>query len=429
MGVRAISDYLFESVSMRQIYPRCAGLDVHKKHITVRRLTVDAAGTDQEETRTFSTMTADLLNLADWLQAGGITHVAIESTGEYWRPVYNILEGLFEIVLANAAHVKNVPGRKTDANDAEWLAELMQHGLLRASFVPPVEQRYLRDLTRHRSNFVRERATVVNRVQKLLEGANIKLASVATDVMGVSGRSMLDGIVAGEVDPTILAQFARGRMRSKTEALEQALTGRVKPHHRVILKQLLRQIDSLDASIDELDAAVEEACSPFEEHVVRLDTIPGVARGTAELIVSEVGIDMSRFPTAGHLAAWAGVAPGNNQSGGKRLSGRTRQGNQALRTGLVTAAHAAARTGGTYLSALYHRLAARRGKKRAIMAVAHSILVAAYHMIVRKQEYNELGAEYFDRRKPEATADRLLTRLRKLGYEVTATKAATPMAA
>lgn len=406
---------------MRVLHLRCAGLDVHKKTVVARRLTLDAEGKSLEQTRTFGTVTPQLLVLSDWLQAGEVTHVAMESTGEYWKPVYNILEGLFELTVANAAHVKNVPGRKTDANDAEWLAELHQHGLIKASFVPPPAQRDLRDLTRHRSNFIRERATVTNRIQKLLEGANIKLASVATDVLGVSGRTMLDGIAEGHTDPVLLAQLARGRMRAKIDELEEALQGRVKPHHRLILKLLLRQIDSLDRCIDELDAAIEGLCAPFSETVAHLDTIPGVGRETAELIISEVGLDMSRFATAGHLAAWAGVAPGNHESGGKRLSGRTRQGNQALRQGLVTAAHAAAKTRGTYLSAQYHRLAGRRGKKRAIMAVAHSILVIAYHLISRNENYKELGANYFDQRRPESTAERLMTRLQALGYEVTAT--------
>jgi transposase len=414
---------------MQVLYPACAGLDVHKKTVVACRLTQDAAAQTVIATRTFSTMTTDLLALSDWLQAGGVTHVAMESTGEYWKPVYNLLEGLFELLVVNAAHIKNVPGRKTDAKDAQWIAELLQHGLLRASFVPPTEQRDLRDMTRHRANCIRERATLVNRVQKLLEGANIKLASVATDVLGVSGRAMLEGIIQGQTDPVVLAQLARGRMREKTQQLEQALLGRVKPHHRLILRQLLRQIDSLDASIKEMDQAIEAACVPFEQAIEHLDTIPGVARTTAELILSEVGADMKRFPSAGHLAAWAGVAPGNHQSAGKRLSGRTRQGNQALRKGLVTAAHAAAKTKNTYLAAQYHRLAGRRGKKRAIMAVAHSILVIAYHLIVRKEPYKELGGNYFDERKPEVTADRLMTRLRQLGYEVTATKNAQTVAA
>jgi transposase len=404
---------------MRVVSDRCAGLDVHKKSVTACLLLGADRSDPVSKVRTFSTMTAGLLALLDWLEDASVTHAAMESTGEYWKPVYNILEGHFELLVVNAAHIKNVPGRKTDTKDCEWIAELLRHGLLRASFVPPVEQRDLRDLTRHRSNFIRERATVVNRVQKLLEGANIKLASVATDVLGVSGRDMLEGIAGGETEVGVLAAMARGRLKSKAEELELALTGLVRPHHRLILQQLLRHIDSLDACIDALGAEIEVRCRPFEETVENLDTIPGVARETAQLIASEVGLDMSRFPTAGHLAAWAGVAPGNNESGGKRLSGRTRHGNAALRKGLVTAAHAAAHTKSTYLSAQYRRLAARRGKKRAIMAVAHSILVIAYHIIDTREPYRDLGGNYFDERRPEATRDRLIDRLAKLGYYVT----------
>jgi transposase len=279
----------------------------------------------------------------------------------------------------------------------------------------------LRDLTRHRSNFVRERATLVNRVQKVLEGANLKLAAVATDVLGVSGRAMLEALVAGQEDAAQMAALAKGRLRNKSELLEQALTGRVLPHHRLLLSELLCQIDSLDGSIVRLDGAIEHECAthaPVEQAVILLDSIPGVARSTAEMIVSEIGVDMSRFPSAQHLAAWAGVAPGNHESAGKRLSGRTRQGNHSLRTGLVQAAHAATHTRNTYLAAQFHRLAGRRGKKRAIMAVAHSILVMAYHMIRDQEPYRELGGEYFDRCRPEATVKRLRRRLQKLGYEV-----------
>lgn len=410
---------------MDVIHPRCAGLDVHKRDVVACRLTLDEQGRKVTLKRRFTTMTPDLLALSDWLVAGGVTHIAMESTGEYWRPVYNILEGSFEpssLLVVNAKHIKNVPGRKTDVKDAEWIAELLQHGLLSPSFVPPIEQRDVRDLTRHRTNFVRERATLVNRVQKVLEGANIKLASVATDVLGASGRSMLNAIVAGTVDPTVLALLAKGRLREKREQLEQALTGRVRPHQRLILSELLCQIDSLDESIDRMDAAIEEALRPFDptgELVELLDTIPGVATTTAQVILSEVGTDLSRFPTAGHLCAWAGVAPGNNQSGGKRLSGRTRHGNKALCSALVQAAHAAARSNQTYFGAQYRRLAGRRGKNRALIAVAHSILVVAYHLIQRKEPYKELGADYFDRRKPEATAKRLIGRLAQLGYTVT----------
>ena len=284
--------------------------------------------------------------------------------------------------------------------------------------MPPIEQRDLRELTRLRSNFIRERATQVNRVHKLLEGANIKLASVATDVMGKSGRAMLDALIRGEADPCVLTALAKGRLKDKREALEQALEGRVRPVHRIILSELLSLIDGLDESISRLDTEIEKACLPFAEAVTHLDTIPGVARPTAELILSEIGADMSRFPTAGHLCAWAGVAPGNNESAGKRLSGKTRRGNKALKVGLVQAAQAAAHTKDTYLSAQFRRLAARRGVKRAIMAVAHSILVIAYNILERNEPYRELGGNYFDTVKPEITSKRLVQRLENLGYKV-----------
>ncbi len=403
---------------MQVVYPHCAGLDVHKRTVVACCLTPDPKGGWHTQTRTFQTMTVDLLALADWLHEREVTHVAMESTGEYWRPIFNILEAEFETLLVNAAHVKNVPGRKTDVRDAQWLAELLQHGLLRPSFIPSVPVRELRDLVRHRSNFVRERATLVNRVQKVLEAANIKLASVATDVLGVSGRRMLDAIVAGEADAAVMAELARGRLRAKRAELAKALDGRVRPHHRFVLTELLCQIDSFDETITRFDEQIMEACRPFEHAVERLDTIPGVGRETAEMIVSEIGVDMTRFASANHLAAWAGVAPGNHESGGKRLSGRVRKGNQALRKGLVQAAHAAAHTKNTYLAAQYQRLARRRGSKRAVVAVAHSILVIAYHLLQRQEEYRELGGDYFDRQRPEATVNRLTHRLEQLGYQV-----------
>lgn len=397
---------------MEVVHTHCAGLDVHKKTV-VAAIIVPG----QKEVRTFETMTADLLVLSDWLLSLEITDVAMESTGEYWKPVYNILEENFEVLLANAQHVKKVPGRKTDVMDAEWIADLLRHGLLRGSFIPPVGQRELRELTRHRTNFVRERATLANRVQKTLESANIKLGNVASDVLGVSGRAMLDAIIAGTANADEMADLAKGRLRQKRDQLEKALQGRVKVHHRFVLCELLCQIDNLDETIAHFDAEIEKYCRPFEEAVQLLDTIPGVARRTAEVIVSEIGIDMDRFPTANHLAAWAGIAPGNNESAGKRYSGTTRHGNQALTTALVQAAHAAASTRHTYLSAQYHRLAARRGKKRAIVAVAHSILVISYFLILRKEPYHELGGNYFDQRRPEVTAKRLLRRLQQLGYD------------
>jgi transposase len=399
-------------------HTHCAGLDVHKKTVVAAIIVPDGQGGLRKEVRTFGTMTADLLGLSDWLLSFGVTHVAMESTGEYWKPIYNILEENFEVLLVNARHIKQVPGRKTDVMDAEWIADLLRHGLLRSSFIPPVGQRELRELTRHRTNFVRERATVVNRIQKTLESANIKLASVASNVMGVSGRAMLEAIVAGTTNANEMAGLAKGRLREKREQLDKALEGRVKPHHRFVLAELLCQVDSLDESIARFDAEIEKYCHPFEEEVELLDTIPGVAQRIAEVIVSEIGNDMGRFPTADHLAAWAGVAPGNNESAGKRYSGTTRHGDRALTSALVQAAHAAARTRNTYLSAQYHRLAGRRGKKRAIVAVAHSILVISYHIIQRKEPYRDLGGDYFDQRRPEATAKHLLIRLQHLGYDI-----------
>jgi transposase len=402
---------------MQVVHENCAGLDVHKKTVVACVITPKDKGGWEKEIRTFSTMTKDLLNLSDWLTSKGCTHVAMESTGEYWRPVFNILEGNLEVILVNARHIKAVPGRKTDIKDAQWIAELLQHGLLRASFIPPVEQRDLRDLTRHRSNFVRERVNLVNRVQKVLEGANIKLGCVASDVLGVSGRAMLGAIVDGNKSPEVMAELAQGTLRQKQDLLVEALEGRVRPHHKFILAQLLGIIDGIDETISQFDREIEDYCRPFAEAVELVDTIPGVARRTAEIIVSEIGTDMSRFPSAEHLAAWAGLAPGNYESGGKTLSASTRKGNRFLRTILVQSAHALARTK-TYLAAQYRRLSARRGKKRAAVAVAHSILVIAYHLISRHEPYRDLGDDYFDQKRPESVKKRLVKRLEKLGYQV-----------
>lgn len=414
---------------MRTIYERVAGLDVHKKVIVACIRVPVADGSWHVEKRNFGTMTVDLLALSDWLLSHEISHVAMESTGEYWKPVFNILENNFEVIIVNAQHISKVPGRKTDQSDAEWIAELMQYGLLKASFVPPLGQRELRELTRYRSTFVRERATLSNRVQKVLESANIKLGSVASDVLGVSGRAMLNALMEGQATPNEMAELAKGRLREKRAELSKALEGRVKPHHRFVLSELLCQIDSLDEAIARFDQQIEEYCRPFEESVTQLDTIPGVARQTAEIIVSEIGVDMGRFPTADHLAAWAGVAPGNNESAGKRRSGRTRPGNKALRAALNQAAHGAAHTKNTYLAAQYRRLAARRGKKKAIVAVMHSILVISYHLIQRNEPYRELGGDYFDKQKPEATAKRLVKRLEQLGFQVSLHTMPLPLAA
>lgn len=431
---------------MRIIYKRCAGLDVHKKIIVACRRRMGRDGQVEQECRSFGTTTPELLVLVDWLLEWEISHVAMESTGDYWKPVYNLLEGQIEVYLVNAKHVHHVPGRKTDQQDAEWLAELMQYGLLKPSFIPPRPQRDLRDLTRYRTKQVRERAREINRVQKLLETANIKLASVATDIMGRSGRTMLDQLVAGQTDPAILADLAKGRLRNKLVQLEQALTGRVRSHHRFLLAQQLAHLDFLDEQIEAISQEIErrlaesnpadptvspvgqsqpDPSSPapqqplcFQAAVALLDTIPGVNQRTAEVIVAELGPDMSRFPTHKHAAAWAGLAPGNNESAGKRYSSRIRDGNQALQTALSEAAWAAARTKGTYLAALYRRLAPRRGKKRAIVAVAHSILVSVYHMLSRHEPYHDLGGNYFDERKKASIVNRLLHRLEKLGYAV-----------
>ena len=405
---------------MQTLYPHSAGLDVHKKTVVAAHITgQDAKGNDVFERQTFATMTRDLLALADWLQERGLTHVALESTGEYWKPVYNILEDQFTLLVVNAHHVKHVPGRKTDMKDAEWLCKLMTHGLLSPSFIPPQGQRELRELTRARSAMVRERTNLVNRLHKTLEAANIKLTSVVADVQGVSARAMLGALLHGQTDTAAIADLARGRLRSKKADLERALEGRFKATQQFIVGELLTQIDGLDETLARFDQEIEKQCVPFEAAVAHLDTIPGVGKATAQQIVAEVGTDLSHFPTAGHLCAWAGVAPGNCQSGGKTLSSRTRQGNRSLKRALVEAAWSAARVKDTYLFALYHRLAGRRGKKRAIVAVAHALLKIAYVLIQRDEDYQELGGNYFDTRQPAKTVQNLLSRLSQLGYDVT----------
>jgi transposase len=437
---------------MDVMFTHGAGLDVHKKTVMACRVTPNPTGEHADgvmELQEFGAMTVDLLALSDWLAAAGMTHVAIESTGEYWKPLYNILEGDFTVFLVNAAHVKQVPGRKTDKADARWLAKLMRYGLLRASFIPPVEQRDWRDLTRYRTKLVQEHSREVNRVQGVLERANIKLAAVA-DSMGVSARAILAALVEGRADPATMAELAKRRMRSKIPLLEQALTGLVRDHHRQLLALQLAPIDFLDEQIEALSAEItrrlaalsadasavespgatggascaatpEAADAPmtFARAVTLLDTIPGVNQRGGELLVAEWGIDMGRFGTAARLEAWSGVAPGNDESAGKQRSGKTRPGNQALRTGLTQLAHAAARPKGTSLSALYQRLATRRGKKRAIIAVAHSIVVSAFQMLIRDEPYRELGAHYFDDRRQAHLVDQLTRRIERLGYRVT----------
>ncbi|MDE2778384.1 MAG: IS110 family transposase [Chloroflexota bacterium] len=398
---------------MDTFHLRCCGLDVHKKSVVACAITPEG-----RETRTFRTMTGDLLTLADWLRERRVSQVAMESTGVYWKPVYNLLEDEFTVMMVNAAHIKAVPGRKTDVKDAEWIAELLQHGLLRASFIPDRPQRELRELTRYRRSMVQERSREANRVQKLLEGANIKLASVATDVLGASGRAMLSALAAGEEDPQVLAGLAKGRLREKTGELEQALRGLVGDHQRFMLTAQLRHLDFLNSEIERLDQETARRVQPFEETVAAVDTIPGVGRRTAEVIMAEIGADMTRFPTSGHLASWSGVCPGNRQSGEKRKPSPTRKANNWLRSALVEAARAAGRTK-TYLGAQYRRLARRIGANRAAMAVAHSIVVILHHVIRSGQVFVDLGSQYFEERDRTAITRQAVRRLEGLGHRVT----------
>ncbi len=404
----------------------CCGLDVHKKMIVACVRSVDSAGRLRKEVRSFGTMTEELLTLAAWLEAAGCTQVAMESTGVFWKPVFNLLHDRFDVLVVNAQHIKAVPGRKTDVKDAEWIAELLQYGLLHGSFIPPQPQRELRDLTRHRTTLVQERARVINRLQKLLEDANIKLAAVATNVLGLSARVMLDAMLAGVTDPVALADLAQGKLRAKRAQLEQALTGLVTAHHRFLLAELLSQIDYLDEAISRASDEIGARLQGEAESLELLDSIPGVSRRTAEVLLAEVGGDVQRFPTANHLASWAGMCPGNHESAGKRLSGRTRKGSPWLRQALVEAAHGAARSKQTYLGAQYRRLAARRGKKKAAIAVGHTILVIAYHVLARREPYRELGANYFDERDHEHVERRLVRRLERLGYAVELKRSAGP---
>jgi len=403
---------------MDTLYPRCAGIDVHKNNVVVCIRCCDRPRKVFEEVRTFSTMTADLLALADWLAEHGVTHVAMESTGVYWKPVFNILEGSVHVILVNAEHVKQVPGRKTDVKDCQWLAQLLQHGLLKASFVPPEPIRELRDLTRQRTQLISERSAAANRIQKVLEDANIKLASVATDVLGVSGRDMLQALIAGENDPAKLADLARKRLREKMPQLELALRGRVTEHHRFLLRLHLDHVTQLEELLDRLNVRIEEALAPFAEAATRLQTIPGVSQRVAETVLAEIGTNMDQFPTDGHLASWAGMCSGNNESAGKRRSGRTTKGNRWLKRILVQAAWAASHSKGTYLTARYRRLAKRRGRKRALVAVGHTLLVIIYRMLKRGSTYAELGADFLDRLEPERLTRQLIKRLEALGHKV-----------
>jgi len=404
---------------MQAIYPCVAGLDVHKKTVVacVRRL--DGRGRISKQVKTFGTMTRDLLELGDWLTRHGVTHVAMESTGVYWKPVFYLLEGRFtELLLVNAQHIKNVPGRKTDVKDCEWIAQLLQCGLLRGSFIPPREIRQLRDLTRQRSQLVADRARVANRIQKVLEDANIKLASVATDVLGVSGRAMLKAMIQGEKDPELLADMAKARLRAKLPQLRQALLGRVTDHHQFLLRTLLEQVDSLERLIASYSERIEQEMAPLAQARDRLQTIPGVDQRTAECMIAELGSNMDQFPSEGHLASWAGLCSGMNESAGKKRSSKTRKGSRWLRQTMVQAAWAASHTQSTYLTAQYRRLASRRGRKRALIALAHTMLGIVYHLLKKGTEYADLGPDYFERRNATRLTRQLVERLERLGHKV-----------
>lgn len=455
---------------MEVIHRRVAGLDVHKRSVSACVRVLDASGRLKKEVRTFETMTDSLRMLRDWLSAQKVTHVAMESTGVYWMPIQNLLEGHFNLVLCNAKHVKQVPGRKTDIKDCEWLAKLMQHGLLQGSFVPSRAQRELRELTRTRAKLFQERTRVANRIHKVLEDANIKLASVASDVLGVSGQSMLRALIAGETDPTALAELARKQLRGKIPQLKRAMDGRVTDHHRFLLgleldryQHLTQHVERIDTRIlllnppeddegsgddgEELplfstslatpggDAEADTAPEPppsqpshaltWNRAVGLLITIPGVSCRAAETVLAEIGTDMSQFPTPGHLASWAGLCPGNNESAGKRTSGRTTHGNKWLKSALVMAARSASRTK-TYLASQYRRIAARRGRMRAQIAVAHTVLKSIWYMLSRGVGYVELGQNYFDEREKHRVAKRLVTRLERLGHTVSLAPVVAP---
>lgn len=399
---------------MDVMHQRCCGLDVHKKKVVACVITPE-----RRETRTFTTMTPDLLALGDWLAARGVTHVAMESTGVYWKPVFNLLEDSFTLLVVNAYHIKVVPGRKTDVNDAQWIADLLRHGLVRGSFIPDRPHRELRELIRYRRSLIQQRSQQVNRIQKVLEGANIKLAAVASNVVGASGRAMLEALVAGTEDPKALAALAKGRLTEKRDALELALMGRVQAHQRLLLASQLRHLDFLDEEVSRLSEEVSNRMRPFNQVLQRLDAIPGLGMRTIEQVVAEIGLNMGQFPSSAHLASWARVCPGNNESAGKRKTGHTGHANPWLRSALVEAAWAASRKKDSYLAAQYHRIAARRGKKRAIMAVAHSILVIIYHMLKTGSSYADLGGNYFDELSRESAKKRAVRRLQRLGYQVT----------
>jgi transposase len=404
---------------MQVVYARCAGLDVHKKTVSACVSVCEAEGKKRQQMRVFGTFTSDLLALADWLAEHQVTHVAMEATGVYWRPVWAVLEGQFQQMLVNPQHIKAVPGRKTDAKDCEWIADLLQHGLLKGSFVPPAPIQDLRDLTRYRAELRQSQNRVANRIQKFLEQANLKLASVASNALGVSGRQILEAIIAGEENAEQLAKLARGRLRNKIPELAQALEGRVRDHHRFLLAEYLDEWEVLGQRIARMEAEIDKQIRPFEQAVALWETIPGVEHVTACNLVAEIGVDMNQFQTAQHLASWAALCPGNHESAGKRKSGKTRDGNRWLRRTLCQAAWAVTRKKNCYLSAQFKRLAARRGVKRAVMAVAHTMLIIGYHMLKTGKPYHELGGDYLEQINKDQLQRYFVKRLQRLGLTVT----------
>jgi len=404
---------------MENVFPCCAGLDVHKESVEACVRRIEPNGRVHSETHHWGTMTGDLMAMADWMTAQGVTHVAMESTGVFWKPIYNILEGRFTMLLVNARHLKQVPGRKSDVRDCQWIAQLLQYGLLKASFIPPRSQRELRDLTRHRTQLVEEKARAANRIHKVLQDTNIKLSSVATDVLGASGRAMLEALITGEEDPVKLADLAQRKLRGKIPQLEKALEGHLTEHHRFMLKLLWKQLAQQEELIAELDRKIEEQTRPFEAEIDRLDAVPGVDRRVAEVVLAEVGPDMKAFPTHENLVSWAGMCPGNEESAGKRVRKRITPGNRWLKRTLAQATWAASHSKNSYLAAQYRRLAGRRGKKRALIAVGHSILVIFYHMLKTGTTYTDLGGDFFDRLEPQRLTRYYVKRLESLGHKVT----------
>jgi transposase len=407
---------------MEVVYERCCGLDIHKKKIVACIIT----GRGKAEIRTFGTMTDDILSMIDWIKKEECQSVAMESTGSFWKPVYNLLEmeGIKTLVV-NAQHIKTVPGRKTDVKDAEWIADLLRHGLLKGSFIQNKEQRELKELVRYRRSIVDERAREINRIQKVLEGANIKLSSVVSDIMGVSAREMLNALANGESEPQNLATKAKGTMKNRISELKSALKGIVGEHQQFMLLVQLKHIENLESEITQLDEEVSKRMRPYETEVKIMDEITGVGIRSAQTIISEIGVDMDRFPTAAHLASWAGMCPGNNESAGKKKNTKTRKGNKTLRTTLVECARAAALSKDTYLSSQYKSIGARRGYNRAAVAVGHSILIIAYHLLKNKSSYNDLGANYFNNLRKKSIASRAIKRLEALGYKVNIIEEAT----